>query len=101
MLSRIVTCCKHCQILIRSPLKVKSMHLLSKFRGCILIILEKNKFENCYVKYPLSTLMNQLFPSLNSSSLSNKSGRHEARHSINLSNVYFFIDNQIYLNLTR
>ena len=36
MLSRIVTCFKNCQILIRSPLKVKSLHLLSKFRGCIL-----------------------------------------------------------------
>ena len=35
MLSRIVTCYKNCQILIRSPLKVKSLHLLSKFRGCI------------------------------------------------------------------
>ena len=35
MLSRIVTYCKHCQILIRSPLKVKSLHLLSNFRGCI------------------------------------------------------------------
>ena len=34
MLSRIVTC-KNFQILIRSPLKVKSLHLLSKFRGCI------------------------------------------------------------------
>ena len=35
MLLRIVTCCKNCQILIHSPLKVKSLHLLSKFRGCI------------------------------------------------------------------
>ena len=35
MLSRIVTCCKNCEILICSPLKVKSLHLLSKFRGCI------------------------------------------------------------------
>ena len=35
MLSRIVTFCKNCQILIRSPLKVTSLHLLSKVRGCI------------------------------------------------------------------
>ena len=35
MLSRIVTCCKNCQLLVRSPLKVKCLHLLSKFRGCI------------------------------------------------------------------
>ena len=36
MLSRILTCCKNCQILIRSPLKIKSLHLLSKFRAYIL-----------------------------------------------------------------
>ena len=54
MLSRIVTCSKNCQILIRSPLKVKS---LSKFRGSIFNGLEKNRFENCHMKYSLSTLI--------------------------------------------
>ena len=48
MLSRIVTCCKNCQILIRSPLEVKSLHLL---------VLLENKFENCHMKYSLSTLI--------------------------------------------
>ena len=28
-------CCKNCQISIRSPFKVKFLHLLSKFRCCI------------------------------------------------------------------
>ena len=35
MLSRIVTCCKNCQILIRSDLKMISLHLLTKFRDYI------------------------------------------------------------------
>ena len=50
VLSRILICCKNCQILIHSPLKVKSLNLLSKFRGCILMVLEKNRFENCQKK---------------------------------------------------
>ena len=29
--------------------KVKSLHLLSKFRGLSLMDLEKNRFENCHV----------------------------------------------------
>ena len=33
MLSRISTCCKNFQILIFSPLKMKSLRLLSKFYG--------------------------------------------------------------------
>ena len=35
MLSRIATCCKNFQILIRSPLQMKSLYLLSKFHGDI------------------------------------------------------------------
>ena len=35
MLSRIATCCKNCQILICSTVKIKSLHLLSKLRGCV------------------------------------------------------------------
>ena len=35
MLSRIVTRYKNCQILIRNPLNVKSLQILSKFRTCI------------------------------------------------------------------
>ena len=35
MLSKIVIRCKNCQILIHSPLIVKSLHLLSKFGSCI------------------------------------------------------------------
>ena len=35
MLSRIVTCRKNFQILIGSPLRMKSLHLLSKFHGYI------------------------------------------------------------------
>ena len=35
MLSTIVTCRKYCQILICSPLKIKSLHLLTRLRGYI------------------------------------------------------------------
>ena len=35
IISRIVTCCKNFQILTCSPLKMKSLHLLSDFHGCI------------------------------------------------------------------
>ena len=35
MLSRIATYCKTYQILIYSPLRIKSLYLLSKFRGYI------------------------------------------------------------------
>ena len=35
MLSSIVICCKNCQILICSPFKMKSLHLLSKLYGFI------------------------------------------------------------------
>ena len=35
MLSRIATCGKNFQILLRSPLQMKFLHLLSKFRGSI------------------------------------------------------------------
>ena len=35
MLPRIVTFCKNCQILICGPLKIKSLHLMSKFQGFI------------------------------------------------------------------
>ena len=42
MLSRILTCCKNFQILICSPLKIKSLHLLSKFCGYIFNGLGEN-----------------------------------------------------------
>ena len=35
MLSIIATCCKNCEIVICSSLKIKSLHALSKFRGYI------------------------------------------------------------------
>ena len=59
MLSRIITCCEICQILILSPLKVKSLHLLSKFVVVSLMVLEKDRFENCQMKNSLSTLTKQ------------------------------------------
>ena len=62
MLSRIVTCCKNCQILIRSPLKVKSLHLLSKFRGCISNGFGEKYFAKViiYSKSPDHVLLNDI-----------------------------------------
>ena len=57
MLSRIVTCRKNCETLICSPLKITSLHLLSKFRGYIFNGLRENGFENCQLKYSVPTLM--------------------------------------------
>ena len=41
MLSRIVTCRKNCQILICSSLKMKFLHLLSRFRGYISLMVRR------------------------------------------------------------
>ena len=60
MLSRIVACCKNFQILIGSPLQMKSLHLLSKFHGCVLYGLGEKKFENCHLKYSVSILSSNL-----------------------------------------
>ena len=57
ILSRIATCCKNVQILIRSPLQVMCLHLLSKFEGYIFNGLGENKFENYHLKYSVSTLI--------------------------------------------
>ena len=56
MLSRIVTSCKHFQILICSPLEMKSLHLLSKFHCYIFNGLGENEFESCRPKNSPSTL---------------------------------------------
>ena len=69
MLSRIVTC-KNFQLLICSPVKMKSLHLLWKFRADIFqeknevsgnIFKEKNEFENCHLKYSVLTLIRITF----------------------------------------
>ena len=56
MLSITVTCCTNIHILIRSPLNMKFLYLLWKFHGYIFTGLGENKFENCHLKYSLSTL---------------------------------------------
>ena len=56
MLSITVTCCTNIHILIRSPLKMKFLHLLWKFRGYIFNGLGGNEFENCHLQYSQSTL---------------------------------------------
>ena len=42
-LLHVTTCSKNCQFLICSPLEIKSLHLLSKFRGYIFLNRSREK----------------------------------------------------------
>ena len=55
MLSITVTCCTNIHILIRSPLKIKFLHLLWKFHSYIFHGL--GEFKNCDLQYSQSTLI--------------------------------------------
>ena len=83
------------QILIRSPLKIKSLHLLLKFLGYI--FNEKNEFENCHLKYSVSTLNRKLYVKLytsfylvNSWAQGKKNFEDFLRES-EFSSIFFFI----------
>ena len=60
MLPITVTCCRNIHILIRSPLRMKFLHLLWKFMVISSMIFEKNEFENCHLKYSRSILNLQI-----------------------------------------